>query len=56
MNNYSEIKNILFFITVAGWVLFAIAVSQVPLWILIVMYKKRNGSFLEVSCHFHRSN
>jgi hypothetical protein len=55
MNNYSYIKNILFFITAAGWVLFGIAVVQVPLWALIVMYKKKKeGSFLEVSCHFHR--
>jgi hypothetical protein len=54
MNNYSYIKNILFFIAVAGWVLFGFGVSQVPLWALIVMYKKKGGSILEVSSHFHR--
>jgi hypothetical protein len=54
MNNYSYIKNILSFITAAGWVLFAFAISQLPLWALIIMYKKKGGSILEVSCHFHR--
>jgi solute carrier family 6 amino acid transporter-like protein 5/7/9/14 len=32
---------------VAGWFLFAFGVGQLPLWIFIVMYKTRSGSFLE---------
>jgi len=30
-----------------GWVLFAIGVGQLPLWILVVMHKKKGGSLLE---------
>jgi len=42
---------------VAGWILFAIGVSQLPLWALIVMYRKRGGSFLEtIKASFLRSD
>jgi hypothetical protein len=36
-------------LTAAGWVLFAFGVVQFPLWALLIILKKRKGTFFEVS-------
>jgi hypothetical protein len=43
------ILKILCSFTAAGWVLFAFGVIQFPLWAFLIMLKKRERTFLEVS-------
>jgi hypothetical protein len=47
-------KNILFFLTAAGWVIFAFGVLQFPVWAIIVIIKKQEGSYLEVSYNLYK--
>jgi hypothetical protein len=56
VNNHRLTQNILHFLTAAGWILFTFGVIQFPLWALLVILKKRKGTFLEVSYHMHRQN
>jgi hypothetical protein len=53
MANRSK-NNILCSLTAAGWILFTFGVIQFPFWALIVIIKKRKGTFLEVSYYMHR--
>ncbi|KYN42482.1 Sodium-dependent nutrient amino acid transporter 1 [Trachymyrmex septentrionalis] len=41
-NNNNFTNNLIYFLsTVVGWILFSIAVLQIPLWIVIAIFKKR---------------